>query len=336
MAKLIGVDLGTSNTFMYMKSQGIKLRSPSVVAIDKHTRELVTIGPEAKKMLGKTPEGILAFKPLLGGVIADYDVTAKMLRAFFEITNSISLFSRPSVIICIPYGITEVEKRAVEDATLEAGAKTVALIETPLAAAIGTGLRINGVRGSMIVDIGGGTTEVAVISLGGIVASKSLRVAGDNLDRSIIQYLRVRKNILIGEITAEELKGRIGSAHPSTDKGRMTVFGRNVNSGLAATEEITSEDIRLAMREELEQIVGAIKSTLEETPPELSADIFDLGIVMVGGGSLLPGIDQVIHKQTGIRVIIAKKPVDCACQGLGRMLRSTGGDFSEFIRYKVK
>ena len=215
MAKLIGVDLGTSNTFMYMKSQGIKLRSPSIVAIDKQSRELVTLGPEARKMLGKTPEGILAFKPLVGGVIADYDVTAKMLRAFFEITNSISLFSRPSVIICIPYGITEVEKRAVEDATLEAGAKTVALIETPLAAAIGTGLRIGGARGSMIVDIGGGTTEVAVISLGGIVASKSLRVAGDNLDSSIIKYLRVRKNILIGEITAEELKGRIGSAHPS-------------------------------------------------------------------------------------------------------------------------
>ena len=333
MAKLIGVDLGTSNTFMYMKSQGIKLRSPSVVAIDKHTRELVTIGPEAKKMLGKTPEGILAFKPLLGGVIADYDVTAKMLRAFFEITNSISLFSRPSVIICIPYGITEVEKRAVEDATLEAGAKTVALIETPLAAAIGTGLRINGVRGSMIVDIGGGTTEVAVISLGGIVASKSLRVAGDNLDKSIIQYLRVRKNILIGEITAEELKGRIGSAHPSTDKGRMTVFGRNVNSGLAATEEITSEDIRLAMREELEQIVGAIKSTLEETPPELSADIYDHGIILTGGCSMIRGIGRLITERTGIRVTIAKNPLDSVCLGIGRVIESEGA-LGNLIKYR--
>lgn len=333
MAKLIGVDLGTSNTFMYMKSQGIKLRSPSVVAIDKHTRELVTIGPEAKKMLGKTPEGILAFKPLLGGVIADYDVTAKMLRAFFEITNSISLFSRPSVIICIPYGITEVEKRAVEDATLEAGAKTVALIETPLAAAIGTGLRINGVRGSMIVDIGGGTTEVAVISLGGIVASKSLRVAGDNLDKSIIQYLRVRKNILIGEITAEELKGRIGSAHPSTDKGRMTVFGRNVNSGLAATEEITSEDIRLAMREELEQIVGAIKSTLEETPPELSADIYDHGIILTGGCSMIRGIGRLITERTGIRVTIAKNPLDSVCLGIGRVIESEGA-LGNLLKYR--
>lgn len=333
MAKLIGVDLGTSNTFMYMKSQGIKLRSPSVVAIDKHTRELVTIGPEAKKMLGKTPEGILAFKPLLGGVIADYDVTAKMLRAFFEITNSISLFSRPSVIICIPYGITEVEKRAVEDATLEAGAKTVALIETPLAAAIGTGLRINGVRGSMIVDIGGGTTEVAVISLGGIVASKSLRVAGDNLDRSIIHYLRVRKNILIGEITAEELKGRIGSAHPSTDKGRMTVFGRNINSGLAATEEITSEDIRYAMREELEQIVGAIKSTLEETPPELSADIYDHGIILTGGCSMIRGIGRLITERTGIRVTVAKNPLDSVCLGIGRVIESEGA-LGNLLKYR--
>ena len=333
MAKLIGVDLGTSNTFMYMKSQGIKLRSPSVVAIDKHTRELVTIGPEAKKMLGKTPEGILAFKPLLGGVIADYDVTAKMLRAFFEITNSISLFSRPSVIICIPYGITEVEKRAVEDATLEAGAKTVALIETPLAAAIGTGLRINGVRGSMIVDIGGGTTEVAVISLGGIVASKSLRVAGDNLDKSIIHYLRVRKNILIGEITAEELKGRIGSAHPSTDKGRMTVFGRNINSGLAATEEITSEDIRYAMQEELEQIVGAIKSTLEETPPELSADIYDHGIILTGGCSMIRGIGRLITERTGIRVTVAKNPLDSVCLGIGRVIESEGA-LGNLLKYR--
>ena len=333
MAKLIGVDLGTSNTFMYMKSQGIKLRSPSVVAIDKHTRELVTIGPEAKKMLGKTPEGILAFKPLLGGVIADYDVTAKMLRAFFEITNSISLFSRPSVIICIPYGITEVEKRAVEDATLEAGAKSVALIETPLAAAIGTGLRINGVRGRMIVDIGGGTTEVAVISLGGIVASKSLRVAGDNLDRAIMRYLRVRKNILIGEITAEELKGRIGSAHPSTDRGKMRVFGRNINSGHAATEEITSEDIRLAMREELEQIVGAIKATLEETPPELSADIYDHGIILTGGCSMIRGIGKLITERTGIRVTVAKNPLDSVCLGIGRVIESEGA-LGNLLKYR--
>ncbi len=333
MAKLIGVDLGTSNTFMYMKSQGIILRSPSVVAIDKTSREVVTLGPEARKMLGKTPEGILAFKPLVGGVIADYDVTAKMLRAFFEITNSISLFSRPSVIICIPYGITEVEKRAVEDATLEAGAKTVALIEAPLAAAIGTGLRIGGARGSMLVDIGGGTTEVAVISLGGVVASKSLRVAGDNLDAAIIKHLRVRKNILIGEITAEELKGRIGSAHPDADRGSMVVFGRNINSGLAATEVITSADVRLAMNEELEQIIGAIKSTLEETPPELSSDVYDRGIILTGGCSMLRGIDKLITERTGIRVTIAKRPLDSVCLGIGRVIESEGA-LGNLLKYR--
>lgn len=333
MAKLIGVDLGTSNTFMYMKSQGIVLRSPSVAAIDRQSREVVSLGIDARRMLGKTPEGILAFKPLVGGVIADYDVTAKMMRIFFEITNSISLFSRPSVIVCIPHAITEVEKRAVEDAMLEAGAKTVALIETPLAAAIGTGLRIGGARGSMLVDIGGGTTEVAVISLGGIVASKSLRVAGDDLDKAIIRYLRVRRNILIGDVSAEELKVRIGSAHPDTDRGSMAVFGRNVNTGLAATEEISSEDIRHAIRDDLEQIVRAIKSTLEETPPELSADVYDQGITLTGGCANLRGIDKLIQERTGIRVSIAKKPLESVCLGIGRVIESEGA-LGNLLRYR--
>ena len=333
MAKLIGVDLGTSNTFMYMKSHGIALRSPSVVAVDKQSRDVVSFGFDAKRMLGKTPAGIEAFKPLVGGVIADYDVTAKMLRIFFEETGSISLFSRPSVIICIPHGITEVEKRAVEDAALEAGAKTIALIETPIAAAIGTGLRIGGARGSMLVDIGGGTTEVAVISLGGIVASKSLRVAGDDLDKAIIRYLRVRRNIFIGEITAEELKVRIGSAHPDADRGTMTVFGRNINSGLAATEEISSEDVRIAMRDELEQIMRAIKSTLEETPPELSADIYDRGITLTGGVACLRGIDKLISERTGIRVNLAKQPLDSVCLGIGRVIESEGA-LANLLRYR--
>ena len=335
MAKLIGVDLGTSNTFMYMKSQGIALRSPSVVAIDRRSREVVSFGLEARKMLGKTPEGILAFKPLLGGVIADYDVTAKMLRIFFEVTGSISLFSRPSVIVCVPHGITEVEKRAVEDATLEAGAKTVALIETPIAGAIGTGLRIAGARGSMLVDIGGGTTEVAVISLGGIVASKSTRVAGDNLDNAIIRHLRMRKNILIGPLSAEELKVKIGSAHPETDRGSMVVFGRNINTGLAATEEITSADIRLAMHDELEQIIKTIKATLEETPPELSADIYDHGITLTGGCANLRGIDRLIRDRTGIRVNIAKNPLDSVCLGIGRVIESEGA-LGNLLRYRVR
>lgn len=333
MAKLIGVDLGTSNTFMYMRPHGIALRSPSVVAIDKQSREVVSFGVEARRMLGKTPAGIEAFKPLVGGVIADYDVTAKMLRIFFETTNSISLFSRPSVIICIPHGITEVEKRAVEDATLEAGAKTVALMETPLAAAIGTGIRIGGARGNMIVDIGGGTTEVAVISLGGIGASKSLRLAGDDLDSAIIRYLRVRKNIFIGEMTAEELKIKIGSAHPDTDRGSMIVYGRNINSNHAATEEITSADIRLAMKAELEQIVRAIKSTLEETPPELSADIYEQGIMLTGGGANLRGIDKLISERTGIKVTLARRPLDSVCLGIGRVIESEGA-LEKLLRYR--
>lgn len=333
MAKLIGVDLGTANTLIYMKSAGIILRSPSVVAIDKASREVVAIGPDARRMLGKTPEGILAFRPLMGGVIADYDVTSKMLRAFFEITGSIAIFSRPSVIISIPYGVTEVEKRAVEDATFEAGAKSVALIEEPLAAAIGTGLKVGGARGSMIVDIGGGTTEVAVISLGGIVASKSLRVAGDNLDEAIIKYLRIKKNILIGDITAEDLKRKIGSAHFSADGGSMEVFGRNLGTGLAATAVITSTDVRRAMEEKLEQIIGAIRSTLEETPPELSSDVYDFGITLTGGGALLRGIGTLITERTGIKVTVAKRPLESVCAGIGRIIESESA-LGNLLKYR--
>lgn len=333
MAKLIGVDLGTSNTFIYMKPQGIILKSPSVVAIDDTSREIVALGPDAKRMLGKTPEGILAFSPLNNGVIADYDVTAKMLRAFFEITNSIAIFSRPSVIISIPYGITEVEKRAVEDATLEAGAKTVALIEAPIAAAIGTGLRIGGARGSMIVDIGGGTTEVAVISLGGIVASKSSRVAGNSLDKAIIKHLKIKKNIQIGDMTAEDLKRKIGSAHYSADKGTMDVFGRNLSTGLAATATITSEDIRLAMKDELDRIISVIKATLEETPPELSADIYDNGITLTGGCAYIRGIDALITDRTGIRVTLAKRPLESVCAGIGRVIESEAA-LGNLLKYR--
>lgn len=337
MAKLIGVDLGTSNTFMYSKMQGIIMRTPSVVAIDKHSREVVSVGAEAKRMLGKTPEGIIAFKPLVGGVIADYDVTAKMLRAFFEITGSISLFSRPSVIISIPYGVTEVEKRAVEDATLEAGAKTVALIETPLASAIGTGINIGQARGSMIVDIGGGTTEVAVMSLSGVVSANCLRSAGDNLDAAIIEYMRIHKNIHIGQATAEDLKRHIGSAHPSADKGEMTVFGRTAVAGAttsrAATATITSEDVRLAIRGELDKIVNAILKTLKETPPELSSDVYDRGMVLTGGTSLLRGIDKLIGERTGIRVMTPKRPFESATFGIGRIIESEGA-LGNLLKYR--
>lgn len=324
MAKIVGIDLGTANTLICTKGKGIVLRSPSVVAISKADRSVVALGKEARRMLGKTPEGILAFRPLKDGVIADPEITSKMIRAFFEYTDSISLFARPSAIVCIPFGVTEVEKRAVEDATFEAGARSVALIEEPLAAAIGTGLRVGGARGSMIVDIGGGTTEVAVISLGGIVASNSVRVAGDEFDEAIISYLRRRRGILIGNATAEALKIKIGSAHPSCDGGEMEVCGRSLDSGLGAVMKIHSSEVREAISGNLEQIVFAIKKTLEQTPPELSADIYDFGIMLSGGGALLRGIDKLISERTGIQVKIAPRPLESVCMGILRVIESEG------------
>ncbi|MBQ8345140.1 MAG: rod shape-determining protein [Clostridia bacterium] len=324
MAKLIGVDLGTANTLICTKGKGIILRTPSVVAINKNSREIVALGPEARRMLGKTPEGILAFRPLKDGVIADPDVTERMLRTFFEVTDSIAFFSRPSVIACIPYGVTEVEKSAVETAVYRAGARSVALIEEPLAAALGTGLRVGGARGSMIVDIGGGTTEVAVISLGGIVASHSVRIAGDELDEAVVEWIRLTRNVLIGNATAEELKLRIGSAHPSADRGNMDICGRNLRSGMGATITVHSAEVRQALEEPLDLIVRAIKATLEETPPELSSDIYDYGIMLTGGGALLPGIDRMIHEKTGIRVTLAKRPLESVCNGIFRVIESEG------------
>ena len=332
MAKIAGIDLGTANTLICTKAKGIVLRQPSVVAISKADRELVALGTEARRMLGKTPEGILAFRPLKDGVIADPEVTAKMIRAYFEYTDSISLFARPYAIVCIPYGVTEVEKRAVEDATFEAGARSVALIEEPLAAAIGTGLRVGGARGSMIVDIGGGTTEVAVISHGGIVSSNSLRVAGDELDEAIITYLRRRRGILIGDTSAEILKKRIGSAHPAIDKGELEVCGRSLINGLGMAINVQSGEIREAIMPTLEQIVLGIKRTLEQTPPELSADIYDFGIMLTGGGALLYGIDKLIAERTGIKVHIAQKPLDSVCAGILRVIQSEGkmGDLLQY------
>lgn len=323
MAKIVGIDLGTANTLICTK-KGIVLRSPSVVAISKADRSVVALGREARRMLGKTPEGILAFRPLKDGVIADPEVTSKMIRAFFEYTDSISLFARPSAIVCIPYGVTEVEKRAVEDATFEAGARSVALIEEPLAAAIGTGLRVGGARGSMIVDVGGGTTEVAVISLGGIVASNSIRVAGDEFDDAIVSYLRRRRGILIGSSTAELLKVRIGSAHPSCDGGELEICGRSLDSGLGAVATVSSGEIRDALRPTLEQIIHAIKKTLEQTPPELSADVYDFGIMLTGGGALLRGFDKLISERTGIQVKVAEKPLESVCAGILRVIQSEG------------
>ena len=320
MGKMVGVDLGTANTLMFLKGKGIVLRAPSVVAISKADREVVALGREAQRMLGRTPEGILAFRPIKDGVIADFDVAAKMLRAYFEVTGSISLFSRPTVVVCIPYGVTDVEKRAVEDVTYQAGARSVALVDEPLAAALGAELRVGRARGSMIVDIGGGTTEVAVISMGGIVASQSLRVAGDEFDDAIVEYLKKYRDILVGSATAEELKLRIGAAHPDLLRGSMEVSGRSLRSGLGITASVRSDEIRAALERPLMAVIRTIKSTLEETPPELSSDIYDFGITLTGGGALLRGIDRLITEKTGLRVNIAKEPLECVCKGIGRII----------------
>ena len=335
MPKVLGVDLGTANTFIYAKDKGIILRSPSVVAVDTTSREVVAIGREARKMLGKTPEGIHAFRPLKNGVIADFDVTAKMIRRYFEMTDSISFFSRPSVIICVPYGVTEVEKRAVEDATFEAGARSVALIEEPLAAAIGIGLKVGGPRGHMLADIGGGTTEVAVMSLGGVVSSRSMRTAGDSLDESIVSYLRSEKNILIGDMTAEQIKMRIGRAHPSAGNASIEVFGRELRTGHAISGIITSADTEIAMAEELEELVRAIKATLEDTPPELSSDIYDNGITLTGGSAYLRGIGELISAKTGLRVNVARRPFDSVCAGIGKVIESDKM-MGDILKYRGK
>jgi rod shape-determining protein MreB len=275
-------------------------------------------------MHGKTPAGIETVKPLRDGVISHPDVAVKLIRAFFEHIDAISFFSRPSVIVCVPYNITEVEKRAVEDVIFEAGARAVALIEEPIAAAIGIGLRVKGAKGNMIIDIGGGTTEVAVISLGGIVASTSIRIAGEEFDDSIISYLCRRRGIRIGESQAEELKLAIGSAHPSADKGFYEISGQNLENRLSTSMKISSQEIREAITPNLEQIIQAIKRTLEQTPPELSSDIYDYGITLTGGGALLRGIDRLITERTGLNVKIAPRPLDSVCLGIFKIIESEG------------
>ncbi|MBR4204770.1 MAG: rod shape-determining protein [Clostridia bacterium] len=333
--KSIGIDLGTANTLVYAKGRGIVLREPSVVAVEAKSHKVVAVGNEAKLMLGKTPGSIIAMRPLKDGVIAEFDITAAMLHHYFKKVSGSTIFSRPKVIICIPYGVTEVEKRAVEDVTLEAGAQSVALIEEPIAAAVGSGLRVEDARGSMIIDIGGGTTEVAVLSLGGIVLSRSLRTAGVELDEAITAYIKRKYNVLIGETTAELLKKRIGSAHPATDRGAMEVRGRNLLSGLPAVVTIPSAEVREAMSGEIEQIVEVIRSTLENTPPELASDIYDTGIMLSGGGALLAGLDLLISRVTGIRTVVAKAPIDSVAVGIGRVIES-GNDMSGILNYRTK
>lgn len=333
MNKELGIDLGTSYMRICQKGRGIIRRAPMVVAVDRQTRGILAIGNEAKRMLGKTPSQILAYRPMHDGAIADCDVLPRMLNLVFENLGGGASFTRPSVIVGIPCGATEVERRAVEDAVFDAGARAVALAEEPVAAAIGSGLRMSGSRGCMVVDCGGGTTEVALLSLGGIVKSRSLRLGGDDMDDSIIRYMKEERHILIGEITAETLKKHLGSALPETDRGSLTVHGRDLNTGLAATVEIKPAEIRHAISEEVRQILDVVKNTLEESPPELSADLFDYGIMLTGGLAQLPGLDKAISKHTHVRVTIARHPMDSTCMGLGRML---GGAARDLIRYRSK
>ena len=330
MSKQLGIDLGTANTLIYMKGKDIILREPSVVAIDRQRRRVLAVGEDAKRMLGKTPGGIEAQFPLKDGVIADFDITARMLNFFFSKIHASGIISRPVVVICIPYGVTEVERRAVEDATYEAGAKDVALVSEPIAAAIGSGLRINGPRGAMIVDIGGGTTEVAVLSLNGIVVSSSTRVAGNQLDDAIVQYMRDEHQVLIGRSTAEELKKKIGSVHPSTDIGEIEIRGSNLRSGLAASISVSSAQIREALDLPVKQILEVIRRTLAGTPPELSADILSYGIMLSGGGALLGGLPRLISENTGVRVTVAKQPLESVVRGLGRIIEGSSDYPVEF------
>ncbi len=316
----IGIDLGTANTLVFMKGKGIIMREPSVVAVDTRHDAVRFVGSEAKEVIGRTPGSIVAVRPLKGGVIADFDITASMLQIFIKKVFNNSLFARPRVIICIPSGVTEVEKRAVKEAAFKAGARQVSIIEEPMAAAIGAGLPVAEATGSMIVDIGGGTSEVAVISLGGIVVSRSVRVGGDAFDVSIIQYIKKKYSLLIGERTAEDIKIAIGSAYPYEGEDTMEIKGRNLIDGLPKNITITSEEIREALQDSLASVLEAIRVTLERTPPQLAADIIDHGITLSGGGALLRGLDSLISKETGMPVNVAENPLDCVAVGTGKVL----------------
>ncbi|MBO4342145.1 MAG: rod shape-determining protein [Clostridia bacterium] len=315
----IGIDLGTANTLVYVQGRGITIKEPSVVAVDQKSvpPKVVAVGNEAKEMIGRTPGSIVAVRPLKDGVIADFDITAEMIEAFIRRIIKKKPFSKIRILICIPSGVTEVERKAVHDAAKSAGASLVSLIEEPMAAAIGAGLPVNEATGSMVVDIGGGTSEVAVISLGDIVTSYSTRVAGDELDSAIVAYIRKKYNLLIGERTAENVKIQIGSACPYEGEANMNIKGRNLMDGLPKNVDITPEEVREALSDPLSQIVDAIKGTLEKTPPELASDIIDRGIMLTGGGALLRGIDKLISEETKIPVKIATEPLECVALGTG-------------------
>ncbi len=316
----IGIDLGTANTLVYVKDRGIVLREPSVVAIQQGTSRVLAVGEEAKRMLGRTPGNIVAIRPMKAGVIADFEVTEAMLRYFIRKAHNRKWVVRPRIIISVPSGITEVEKRAVKDSATHAGAREVYLIEEPMAAAIGVGLPVQEPAGNMIVDMGGGTTEVAIISLAGIVLSRSVRVGGDEMDEAIVQYLKRVYNLMIGERTAEEIKITIGSGYPLGEEMSMEVKGRDLVAGLPKTLTITSEEIREALQEPVSAIIEAIRITLERCPPELSSDLVDRGIVLAGGTSQLRGLDKLIAEQTGLPVHVAEDPLSAVAEGTGVVL----------------
>ncbi|MFA6141771.1 MAG: rod shape-determining protein [Candidatus Omnitrophota bacterium] len=316
----MGIDLGTATTLIYLKNQGIVLCEPSVVAVQAGTTTVLAVGEEAKRMLGRTPGNIVAIRPMKHGVITDFEISESMLRYFIKKVNSAKPLVRPRIVIAIPSGITEVEKRAVKDSALHAGAREVFMIEEPMAAAIGVGLPIQDPSGNMIIDIGGGTTEMAVISLAGVVFSKSVRVGGDELDEAIINYLKKNYNLMIGERTAEDIKIKIGSVYPLEEELKMEVKGRDLVAGLPKTVTVTSEEIREAMSEPVAQILEAVRITLERTPPELSSDLIEKGIVLAGGGSLLRGIDKLISEETGLPAHLAEDPMTAVALGTGKVL----------------
>ncbi|WP_066506020.1 rod shape-determining protein [Abyssisolibacter fermentans] len=315
----IGIDLGTASVLVYIKGKGIVLQEPSVVAIDKNTGKLKAVGEEARQMLGKTPGNIVAIRPLRDGVISDYEITERMLRHFIN-KSAGRRFFKPRIIVCVPSGVTEVEKRAVIDASNQAGAIKTYLIEEPIAAAIGAGLDITQPDGNMIIDMGGGTTDIAVISLGGIVVSRSIKIAGDKFDEAIIRYMRKKHSMLIGERTAERMKINIGTAYKRTKEAFMDVRGRNLVTGLPTTLKIGSSNMEEALYEPVTAIADAVHSVLERTPPELAADISNKGMVMTGGGSLLYGLDKLISERTGTKVTIVEEPISCVAKGTGKSL----------------
>ena len=321
----IGIDLGTASILVYVRGKGVVLKEPSVVAFDRDTNKIKAIGEEARLMLGRTPGNIVAVRPLRQGVISDYTVTEKMIKYFIQKALGKKSFRKPRISVCVPSGVTEVEKKAVEDATYQAGAREVEIIEEPIAAAIGAGIDISRPCGNMIVDIGGGTSDIAVISLGGSVVSTSVKIAGDDFDEALVRYMRKKHNLLIGERTAEDIKIKIGTTYPLVEEEKMEVRGRNLVTGLPKTVTVTSSETEEALRESTGQIVEAVIGVLEQTPPELSADILDRGIVLTGGGALLRGLEELIEERTGINTMTAEDPMKVVAIGTGQFVEFMSG-----------